>query len=767
MRLSVTCLKFFASGSLIAASAPLLAQSSQPVAGFVADIIVTAPGGRDYNDDALMVTSTDLARAGHADLLGGLARSLPGLSLSEAQSNPYQPNLVYRGFVASPLQGNAQGLAVYLDGGRFNQPFGDTVNFDLLPEVAIDSVSIRDASPVYGLNALGGAIVVATKTGRTAPGFAISAAGGLYDRATGSVEAGWSDGPYSAYVALEGNHDGGWRRHSPSTLYNGYADLGSDGEHAGIHLKLVGADSDLTGNGSAPVELLAADRRAVFTYPDNTRNQYGRVSLHPWVKLSSTTRIEASLYLQQLRQRTVNGDAADVEGCDDAAGQLCLEDAAGNQNPLIGANGAAVANTLDGAYGVLNRSTTRTTSAGALVQLVDTRALLGGNNELTIGFSHDRSRTSFESATELGALTQDRSVEGLGTIIDQPDGSIAPVSLLARTRYTGVFLSDRLPLLPGLTAEIGVRWNVAEVALDDQLGTALNGRHSFHRVNPGVELAYQIVPAIAVRAGYAETNRAPTPAELSCADPASPCSLTNFFVGDPPLKQVVAKTWEAGASGKFDAGPWQLSWLVSTYRGVNHDDIQFIAADTRGRAYFQNIGQTRRQGVDASLTAKQGPWTVHAGYALTDATFRTALLLNSPDNPSADDDGQIQVRRGDRLPGIPRHRGLVSVDFTGRKFTLGGDVQAQSGQYLSGDDANLQPTTGAFALLNLRGSVAVLGPVSVFGELSNVFDKRYASFGTFSETSQVALAEAPGATNPRSLGPGAPRRWLAGIRTRF
>ncbi|MGI4881421.1 MAG: TonB-dependent receptor, partial [Janthinobacterium lividum] len=705
-------------------------------------IIVTAPGDTIDDDDAIRVTSVDLNRGGTPNLLAGLARTVPGLSYSEAQSNPWQPNLTYRGFVASPLQGVAQGLAVYLDGGRFNQPFGDTVNFDLLPEAAIDSVTIKDASPVYGLNALGGAIVVATKTGRTAPGFAISGAGGSFGRAQGSVEAGWSDDRASAYVALEENHDGGWRRHSPSALYNGFADLGYDGDKAGIHLKLTGADSDLTGNGSAPVQLLAADRRAVFTYPDNTTNAYGRVSLHPWAALSDTTRIEASLYVQHLRQRTVNGDAADIAGCDDASGLLCLADDAGDEQRLVDARGNAVADTLGGdPYGVLNRSTTRTTAEGALVQLVDHRAFNGGTNALTLGFSLDRSHTGFTAATELGALTPDRGVDGLGATIDQPDGSIAPVSLLARTRYTGVFLSDQLPLLPGLTAEIGVRWNDERVLLDDRIGTALDGHHGFHRVNPGVEFDYVVTPTVSLRAGYAETNRAPTPAELSCADAAAPCSLTNFFVGDPPLKQVVARTFELGASGSRAIGGWQLDWLLSGYRATNHDDIQFVAADTRGRAFFQNIGQTRRQGVEASATATQGPWTLHAGYALTDATFRTPLLLNSPDNPSADAAGQIAVRRGDTLPGVPRHRGLVSVDYAGRGFTIGGDVQAQSGQVLVGDEANLQPPTRGFALLDLRGSVGLaplgFGPLAVFAELTNVFDKHYATFGTFSETGQV------------------------------
>ena len=276
------------------------------------DIVVTAPGDGGDLDDATIVSAAELSRGGTADLLGGLDRSVAGLSLSEAQSNPFQPNLVYRGFVASPLQGNAQGLAFYVDGARFNQPFGDTVDFDLLPENAIRSVAIKDASAVYGLNALGGAVVVSTKTGRSDPGVTLIGAGGDHGRARLSGEIGTASGPWSVYLALDEQHDNGWRRFSPSTLYNGYADVGWDGASAGLHVKLIAADTDLTGNGAAPVELLAADRRAVYTWPDTTRNHYVRASLHPWIALGADTVLQASLYMQWLRQRTINGDAADI-----------------------------------------------------------------------------------------------------------------------------------------------------------------------------------------------------------------------------------------------------------------------------------------------------------------------------------------------------------------------------------------------------------------------------------------------------------------------
>ncbi|MBK6493099.1 MAG: TonB-dependent receptor [Sphingomonadales bacterium] len=731
-------------------------------------IIVTAPGGDFDADDSITIDREDLSRNGTPSLIGTLTRDVTGVSLSDAQGNPYQRNLIYRGFSASALQGNPQGLAVYVDGGRFNQPFGDTVNFDLLPDAAIESVTVKDVGPVYGLNALGGVVVVATKTGWSSPGLTLFGAGGRFGRGEGGVEAGWNEGGFSAYAAIEERHDGGWRRHSPSTLYNGFADLGWDGENAGVHAKLIGASTNLTGNGSSPVELLDADYRAVFTHPDNTRNNFRRTSLHPRAQISNHLRIEASLYSQTFHQRTLNGDTADVATCSDNPEIVCLGNAAGDSEaPLLDTSGNPIADTLGGeGYGILNRSQTRSNSIGALVQLVDRRALLGGENEFIFGLSHDRSKTRFASTSELGALTDERSVDRLGPIIAQLDGSIAPVGLNVRTRYTGLFAVDRLPLDRRLTAELGLRWNVARLQLDDQLGTALNGRHIFRRVNPGVEFDYKLSRAVTLRAGYAETNRAPTPAELSCADESAPCSLTNFFVGDPPLKQVVAKSLELGASGR-NIGTWTLHWQLAGYRTTSQNDIQFTASETRGRAFFRNVGSTRRQGMDINVSLARGPWTLRAGYAFIDATFRSPLILNSPDNPSADENGRILVRPGSRIPSIPRHRGTISLDYAGKAFSLGGDMQAQSGQVLVGDEGNGEELTKGFAVANLHGSIRVIGALTFFADVSNLFDKKYATFGTFSQTSEVELSEAPDASNPRSLGPGSPRRWLAGLRMKF
>lgn len=734
-------------------------------------IIITAPGGALDADDALRLTGADISRAGAPDVLGAITRGMAGVTLQDAQGNPWQPNLVYRGFTASPLQGQAQGLAVYLDGARFNQPFGDTVAFDLLPEAAIRSFTLLDSSAVYGLNALGGAMLFETKTGLTDPGLEASLTGGRFGAREASIAGGLKRGDVSAFGAFQYSHEDGWRDHSPSTLYNGYFDLGFDTATGGMHMKLIGADTDLTGNGVAPVELLAADRRAVFTWPDNSRARYGRVSLHPWLALGDRTRIEATLYAQQTKLRTVNGDAADIEACEeeDEAGLLCLETATGDEEAVLtDVNGDAIADSLGGeGYGVLNRGRLNSRAMGALVQIIDERPLLGGNNHLAIGMSYDSSRSRFGTSAELGALTEERSVEGLGPVIVQPDGAIGPVGLIAHSSYWGVFAQDRLPLGPRLSAEIGLRYNLARVEMRDLIGTALNGRHRFSRLNPGIEFDYALSDAVSLRAGYAQSNRGPTPAELSCADENAPCSLANFFVADPPLKQVVAKSWEAGASGQGQLGGFRLEWLLSAYRTDNRDDIQYVASAIRGRAWFRNIGSTRRQGVEANVKATRGGFTGTLSYAFTDATYRHALTLSSPANPAADADGVIMVEPGDRLPAIPRHSATLSVDYAGKGWSLGGDVIARSGQYLAGDEGNDNARIGGYAIVNLRGGIDVLRGVTLFAELRNALGRKYATFGTFADVGEVDLEEAPGASNPRAYGPGAPRRWYAGVKTRF
>ncbi len=755
------------------------------------NVVVTAtpiPGtGIDRDKIAAnpqMLNTSDIRRDGRASVLDALQRSVAGLALNQAQNNPFQPNLVFRGFEASPLAGDAQGLAVYMNGVRFNQSFGDTVDWDLIPDSAVENITIEGTNPVFGLNALGGSLAIEMKNGFTYQGVTGEVSGGSFGRISGGAEIGLSDDHRAIYLAANRTHESGWRPHSPSDLRQIYGDIGWRDNGNEVHLNITGADNDLTGNGTAPVDLIAVNRKGVFTYPDATRNRYIRISPTANIGLGGMTALQATAYYGHLRQHTLNGDAADAGVCASDNTVLCTEDG----DTLTDATGAPIANFVTnspylayaglftapdwingGPYAFLNRTSTSTDTYGGSVQVTYGGGLFGHENQLIVGASYDHGRARFGATTEIGALTLDRGFAGPGIQIDSPAGDITPVSVVARNAYTGIYISDVFDLTPELTATLSGRYNRARVKLIDRLGTALNGLHHYDRFNPSAGLAYTLMSGTTLYARYSESNRIPTPAELSCADPASPCSLTNFFVGDPSLDQVVAKTIEAGLRGHVTPGDGvKLEWSAAAFTTRSQNDIQYVASGTTGRAYFRNIGETRRRGVEAGLTLSARRFSGYLNYAYTDATYRTALLLNSPNNPMAAANGTITVRPGDQLPGIPHHsiKFGAKVQAT-RRLALSFSGRAASGQYLFGDESNLMPKVPGYVTVNAHASYQLLDHVEVYGTINNLFDRHYATYGTFSATGGVPMIEAPNARNTRALSVAPPIAFFGGTRVHF
>ena len=709
------------------------------------------------------VTSADLNRFGAASALDTLDHGVAGVSVSNAQGNPVQPNLFYRGFEASPLTGDAQGLAVYANGVRLNQPFGDTLNWDLIPDVAIERLTLEGSNPVFGLNALGGSIAIQTKNGFTYAGGEGEALFGAFGRRQGSLQYGVQNGNEALYVAATGLSENGWRQHSPSELAQLFADLGWRGRDGEIHLALSGANSDLTGNGAAPVELLAIARSAVFTFPDKTKNTHGLANLYGTLRLFDALSFQGNVYLSGFHQKSLNADASDAAPCDTVPGLLCLDDG----SLVTGENGNPIPDFLSGGpYAQLNATATDTTGYGLSFQLSYDAPLGRRANHLLAGFAVDAGRTGFAARSELGGLSAERGFAGPGRTIDQADGSIAPVKIVSRNTYYGFYLMDVIDLSEALTLSASARLNIADVVLRDELGTSLNGSHSYAHLNPALGLSYRFAPPLSAYLGYSQANRAPTPAELSCAGPSTPCSLTNFFVGDPELKQVVVHTFEAGLRGDIPhlAGG-SLRWHAGLYRAGARDDILFVASPIVGRAFFQNIGDTRRQGIESSLDFQRDALALSLDYSYTDATFRSALTLNSPLNPLADANGQIHVVPGDRLTSIPAHvfKATVSYEIL-PGWTVAMALHASSGRYLHGDESNLNAKIRPYAVLDLSSSYRLTDRIELFATLDNLFDENYATFGTFSPTGAVPIAEAPGASDPRSLSPAPPFAAFGGIR---
>lgn len=206
------------------------------------------------------------------------------------------------------------------------------------------------------------------------------------------------------------------------------------------------------------------------------------------------------------------------------------------------------------------------------------------------------------------------------------------------------------------------------------------------------------------------------------------------------------------------------------WRPVPHDQRRrhLVCLERHGRAFFRNVGQTRRQGVELGLRLRTGRLNVYANYAFTDATFQTVLTLNSEDNPFADAAGTVHVQPGDRLPGIPRNLLKAGADYSiTPSWVLGFSAIVATGKYLVGDESNLNHTTGAYGVLSLHSSYQITEHFQAFALMENVLNTRHATFGTFSPVTDVPLIQAPGSTNTRSLTLAPPISVFGGVRAIF
>src|SRR5208337_5217755 len=246
---------------------------------------------------------------------------------------------------------------------------------------------------------------------------------------------------------------------------------------------------------------------------------------------------------------------------------------------------------------------------------------------------------------------QNFNIPGNGLFLASPL-DIAPVDLKITTNYYGLYFYDSFDVTNALTATVGGRYNYEEIDLRDQLnlpGSSLSGDHVYTRFNPMTGATYKVNANLSIYGGYAEANRAPTPAELACSDPAQPCLLQNFLISDPNLQQVVSKTLQGGFRGNFSAfGHGAVDWTAGLFNTRNFNDIYNVTSPViRTRGYFTNAGETQRQGAEASARYKVEGLTLYANYAYVDATFLSNLTLPSPNNPFADTDGNIFVHPGD------------------------------------------------------------------------------------------------------------------------
>jgi len=724
-----------------------------------------------------VLTPADFDHTRSPALFDSILQSLPGVSVSDQTANPFQRDLQYRGFTASPVLGTPQGIAVYQNGVRVNEVFGDTVNWDFIPDVAVHRLTLVPNSPIFGLNAIGGAVSIEMKNGFTYQGKQAEVMGGSYGRIQGAAQAGFQDGNFAGYVMADAIKDDGWRQFaSSSRLKRMYVDLGTRNDQSEFHLSFTGADNTLAGTVGTPVEMLQRNWSSVFTWPQDTRNQLAFLTATGSYSPTDTLTLAGNAYFRGFWQHHEDGNNTNVQFCDQPAPQqLCFGDTV---TPLDGARNLVIP--ASATLGEIDRTQTNAASFGGSVQATSTMKVLDHPNNFVIGMSVDRGHVQYNVAGELGTVDNNLFVTGTGFIINQPEGDVAPVSLLATTTYTGLYATDTFEITPRLALTAGGRFNVAQVNLDDQLRDTLTSSNRFQRFNPVVGATFKLLPNTTIYAGYSEANRAPTPVELSCSDASRPCLLDSFLTSDPPLKQVVSHTVEAGLRGNFALGNLapsnfplgltngQLAWNVGVFRTENTDDIINVSNSiVLGTGFFLNAAKTLRQGVEAGLTLKSNPWNLYANYTFVDATFQTAMTVPSANNPFADPaTGNIFVTPGDHIPNVPQHRFKAGIEYAVTDaWKVGIDVNAVGSQFATGDQANQNPKVPPYVVVNLHGSYQVTKNVELFALVQNLFNQHYYTTGTF--FSPGSVPPSLNLTDPRMFVPGMPLAAYAGLRARF
>lgn len=791
-----------------------------PLPGLGQSLLETASPAQSAN-------SRDLDNSQAADLSDFMAQNMGGVYVNQVQGNPNQMDINYRGFTASPLLGTPQGLSVYMDGVRMNQAFGDVLSWDLIPRSAIASLTLVPGSnPLYGLNTLGGALAIQTKSGLSHAGTRLhSTLASGQRRALELEHGGRNDKGLNWFVTGQFSDEEGWREASPSELRQWFGKLGWKDARSQLALSLSHGRSALTGNGLQEERLLALDRRSAYTRPDTTRNQSTLINLTGQHELSDTRLLAGNAYYRTLRSSTFNGDVND-----EALGQSVYQLSEDDRNALAGAGysgypGGTGLNSSNTPFpywrclaqvlqqdepgekctGLINRSQTQQHSHGAALQLSMLDPLWGQRNQLTVGLSLDAHRSDFSQTSQLGYINPDRSITGLPAYADGQTGGTADglpldnrVHLKGRSTTWSALATNTVSIQERWHLTVSGRFNRTEVSNRDQIkpgggSGSLDGDHVFQGFNPALGLAFAVQPGLGAYLGYSQSSRTPTAIELGCADSANPCKLPNAMAGDPPLKQVITQTWELGLRG---TAATHTQWSAGVFRTPSRDDIAFVASDTAsGFGYFKNFGRTLRQGLELGLQSRQGPLRIDAHYTWLDARYQSAETLGGSANSSSDAsspglEGAIAVRPGDKLPMTPQQIFKLQLQYRwSEAWHTGLGLVAMGGMYARGNENNQHSPDGlsylgsgripGYALLHVHARYQPTPQSTWSLHIGNLLNRSYATAAQLGPTvfnaqgNQVQTQPYPAVAGQRPLqysqfvAPGAPRHISLSWRYRF
>ena len=761
------------------------------------------------------------AQAG-VSLADYMNNNMQSVSTTEMGGNPWQPEITFRGFSASPLLGMPQGISTYVDGVRMNEPFGDVTLWDKIPNFAIGGMQlIPGSNPLYGLNTLGGAIAMQTKSGRDAKGASVEFEAGSWNRQRYLAQYGGvsKDGSVDYFIGHQTTKEDGWRQFSPSRLNQTFGKVGWQSEKSKLDLSYIGTDNNLIGNGFTPETLLSGDRDQIHTSPDWTNNYYKHLALNGSHWVNNDVMISGNAYYRKSNRNTRNGDLYEGGAAD---AQYLGVDISGYDPDDIEFLGS-----------VMNRTKTKQDNLGFTLQAAFNQDLLGKKNQFIAGVGYDYSKIRFNQTrqvnlwggSEIGdddlsdisgaystasqIFTSDRAFSDLG---DGKKAEELTTHLKSKQQTYSIFATDTLSLNQQWHVNAGMRYNYTKVKNRDQMNPdpsdpdgSLTADAIYARLNPTLGLTFTPNDKSAIFGSYSESSRAPTAIELGCSNPERPCLLPAAMADDPPLKQVIAKTYDFGARGYLTDA---IKWNASIYHTVNHRDIQFLRApDVLNHGYFANVGKTQRQGLDLGLAGQLDQFKWNASYSFIRATYDNDMEFNSPSNSTANGDGNIEVKKGNYLPSIPKHQLKLRAQYqVTPDWSIGTNLIAYTQQYIWGNennghqandaggapagsrvralcgqesdgDALPDPLAKGFAcgsgkikgytVVNLDTQYNIGQGWSAFAKAINIFDQDYNVSGRLAETMFDSTGTYGAETNVRGLLPGAPRAAWVGFRYEF
>lgn len=755
------------------------------------------------------VTADQITADGTRQVQQVLQKQVPGILLTDTAGGGLRTDIQFRGFDASPVGGRSQALAVYQNGVRINEAFGDTVNLDLIPSIAISDITVLGANPLYGLNAIGGAIGITMKDGFSFQGGTIDAMGGSFGRGQVAMEAGGNSGTVGVYAALELLRETGYRDFSDADVERFYGDIGFKGSAVEVHMSLTAAQSSAGVVAASPIDVLNVDWNRTFTSPQDTDLEVLMPTLSAKVQATDTLSFSGIGYYRKFKSNVIDGNLSEAEPCDgfdenDGSSPICVEgdELLNDVNGLPITLGQIVVDPTEYGLGSIERIDTDSQGFGGSLQAVSTAEVFSRPNRFLVGVSYDGGRVDYNTSSELGEIGNRFVVSGSGVIAGLPEDfdpdseegpELAPRILKTENDYVGLYFTNTMDVTEAFAFTVGGRYNFARIKIADETGPLnggvgylpdLNVSNTYERFNPMVGGTYKLMQGLTAYGSYSEANRAPTAAELGCAEELNPCFIESFLTDDPPLEQVVSRTVEIGLRGEekyFDNS--LLTWSAGLFRTLNQDDIINVGSEVTGRGFFQNAGDTLRQGVELALGYQTRRYSLYSSYAFVDATYQDDLILPAPNTPNGTfpcnaaepDDGDCQaVSDGDNLPGIPQHRFKAGFEYwLTPKWKFGSDFLAVSDQFYFGDDANNNRKLPGYTRVDLNTSYQLSENAVVYGLIRNLFDREYGLYGTFldvDEANEVTEAAGYGEDffgDARSISPVQPFAIYGGLRLTF